>query len=284
MHDAPQQRRFISPVLLLAVLLCFFLSFFSVSCSSGVAQMKATVTGMDQVLGGEPEYSGFRPPPTGDGVTAANENKSQISPMALTGFAAIIVGVGLGLGLPRPRARWISGAVASGIGLVAVVINQVMIHQRAREALDHAASSMRDQLANNPIFGQSIPTPALELSDEPGFWVVTVLLGLVVAYNVFEVVVLQRRPNRLPRLAAGGTGGPVPPPLPPMSGSAPGWPPSPPARPQEIRPQARWPGSHVPPPRPQGPPPAYPPGRRQPPQQSPRQVPGHPPRYWPGNP
>ena len=283
MHDTPRQRRFISPVLLLAILLCFFLPFFSVSCGSGVAQMKATVTGMDQVLGGEPEYSGFRPPPTGDGVTA-QEQKTQISPTALTGFAAIIVGVGLGLGLPRPRARWISGTVASGIALVAVVINQVMIHQRAQEALDQAASSLRDQLANNPIFGQSIPTPALELSDEPGFWTVTVLLGLAITYNMFEVVVLKRRPSQPPRLAAAGAGAPVPPPLPPRNSSAPRWPPGPPARTQHSRPPAPWPGPHVPPPHPQGPPPAYPPGHRQPPQQPPGQMPGHPPRYWPGNP
>jgi Protein of unknown function (DUF2510) len=214
MLDAPQRRRFISPAVLLAVLLCFFLPFFSVSCSSGVGQMKATVSGMDQVLGGEPEYSGFRPPPIGEDATAADEQKSQISPAALIGFAAIIIGVGLGLGLPRPRARWISGAAASGIALVAVVVNQVMIHRRAKEGLDQAASTFRDQLGNNPIFGQSIPMPAFELIDESGFWVVTVLLGLVVAYNVFEVVVLQRGPNGLSRLAADGAGAPQPPPLP----------------------------------------------------------------------
>jgi hypothetical protein len=214
MPDTSQRRRFISPAVLLAALLCFFLPFFSVSCSSGVAQMKATVSGMDQVFGGEPKYSGFRPPPAGEDATAAHEQKSQISPSALIGFAAIIVGVGLGLGLPRPRARWISGAVASGIALVAVVVNQVMIHRRAKEALDQAASTFRDQLGNNPIFGQSIPLPALELGDEPGFWIVTVLLGLAVAYNVYEVVVLQRGPNRLPRPAADGTGAPKPPPVP----------------------------------------------------------------------
>ncbi len=214
MLDTSQRRRFISPAVLLAVLLCFFLPFFSVSCSSGVAEMKATVSGMDQVFGGEPAYSGFRPPPASESATAADEQKSQISPWALIGFAAIVVGVGLGLGLPRPRARWISGAVASGIALVAVVVNQVMIHRRAKEALNQAASTFRDQLGNNPIFGQSIPVPALELGDEPGFWIVTVLLGLAVVYNVYEVVVLQRGPNRLPRLAADGAGAPQPPPLP----------------------------------------------------------------------
>jgi hypothetical protein len=35
MHNAVQQRWFIGPILLRAVLLCFFLPFFSVSCSSG---------------------------------------------------------------------------------------------------------------------------------------------------------------------------------------------------------------------------------------------------------
>ncbi len=214
MRDTPQRRRFISPAVLLAVLLCFFLPFFSASCSSGVAQMKVTVSGMDQVFGGEPEYSGFRPPPAGENATSADEQKSQISPPALIGFAALVVGVGLGLGLPRPRARWISGAAASGTALVAVVINQVMIHQRAKEVFDQAASTFRDQLGNNPIFGQSIPAPALEFGDEPGFWIVTVLLGLAVAYNVYEVVAPQRGPNRLPMLTADGTGARQPPPLP----------------------------------------------------------------------
>ena len=176
--------------------------------------MKATVSGMDQVFGGEPEFSGFRPPPAAEDATAADEQKSQISPAALIGFAAIIVGFGLGLGLPGPTARWISGAVASGIALVAIVVNQVLIHRRAKEGLDQAAATFRDQLGNNSIFGQSIPTPAFELSDEPGFWVVTMLLGLVVAYNVFEVVILQRGPNRLSRLAADGASAPQPPLLP----------------------------------------------------------------------
>jgi hypothetical protein len=71
MLDAPQRRRFVSPAVLLAVLLCFFLPFASVSCSSGVGQMKATVTGMDQVFGGESDYTGFRPPPTAENTVVA---------------------------------------------------------------------------------------------------------------------------------------------------------------------------------------------------------------------
>ena len=129
--------------------------------------------------------SGFRPPPAAEDATAA-EDESQISPTALIGFAAIIVGGGLGLGLPRPRARWISGAVASGIAVVAVVVNQVMIHRRAKEALDQAASTFRDQLEPTRSSASRSPCPRSSSSDEPGFWVVTVLLGLVVAYNVYR--------------------------------------------------------------------------------------------------
>lgn len=224
MLDAPQhglrRRRFVSPAVLLAVLLCFLLPFFSVSCSSGVGQMKATVTGMDQVFGGEPEYSGFRPPPAGEDATGAGEENSRFSPWALTGFAAIVCGIGLGLGLPRPRARWTAGAVASGIALGVVVVNQVMVHGRAQEALDKAESTFREQLGSTPIFGQSIPMPVLELDDEPGFWVVSVLLGLVVAYNVVEIVVLQRGAEP-PPLTGGTTGTRQPPPLPSGNGAAP---------------------------------------------------------------
>jgi hypothetical protein len=229
MPDAPQRRRFISPAMLLAVLLCFFLPFFSVSCTAGVGQMQATVTGMDQVFGGEPEYSGFRPPAAAG--AAADEESSQVSPLALTGFATIVVGIGLGLGLPRPRVRWVSGAVASGIALVAVVVNQVMVHARAQEALDGAESSFRDQLGSSSIFGQAIPMPALELHDEPGFWIVTVLLGLVLAYNVYELAVHH------PRTTATVPGSPIPPPYP--QAAPPGYPPG----------------------HPQLPPPGYPPPR-----------------------
>jgi hypothetical protein len=277
MLDAPQRRRFISPAMLLAVLLCFFLPFFSVSCSAGVGQMKATVTGMDQVFGGEPEYTGFRPPPTAEGTTAVDEENSRISPSALIGFATIVVGVGLGAGLPRPGARWLSGAVASGIALVAVVVNQVMIHGRAQEALDKAESSFRNQLGNNPIFGQSIPTPVLELDDEPGFWVVTVLLGLVIVYNLWEFVGLQRGPSQ-PTLAADSAGAAYPSPLPPTT-SAPGWPQSRPPWPQGPQPTAAWPGSQHRSPHPQGLPPAFPPGDGQPPQQQPPPMPGYPPPH-----
>jgi hypothetical protein len=52
--------------------------------------------------------------------------------------------------------------VASGTAFVAVVVNQVMIHRRVQDALDQAASTLRDQLAANPVFGQSIPMPALD--------------------------------------------------------------------------------------------------------------------------
>ena len=186
--------------------------------------MKGSVTGMDQVFGGEPEYSGFRPP-AGSDATAAADEKTQFSPPALVGFAAIIIGVGLGVGRRgQPRARWISGAVASGIALTAVVVNQVMIHRRVQEALDHAASSFRSQAASVPMFGLSIPVPAFELGDEPGFWVVTVLLGLVVGYNLFEAVALQRRPNQLPSFASDGTGAPETVPLPRTDNRALGWP------------------------------------------------------------
>jgi hypothetical protein len=126
MLDVSQRRRLVSPALLLAALLCFFLPFFSVSCTSGAGQMKATVTGMDQVFGGEPEYTGFRPPPSATGGIAAGGENNGVSPSALVGFAAIIVGIGVGVGLPRPRDRWVSGAVASGIALVGVVVNQML--------------------------------------------------------------------------------------------------------------------------------------------------------------
>ena len=288
MLDAPQhalrRRRVVSPAMLLAVLLCFFLPFFSVSCSSGVGQMKATVTGMDQVFGGEPEYTGFRPPPpTGEGTTGAGEQNSWISPWALTGFAAIVGGIGLGLGLPRPRARWIAGAVASGIALVVVVVNQVMVHGRAQEALDKAESSFREQLGSTPIFGQSIPMPVLELDDEPGFWVVSVLLGLVVAYNVFEIVVLQRGVER-PPLTGGSAGTRQPPPLPSRNGAAPRPPQDPPTQPLGPRPTAPWSGPPYPSPRRQGLPPGCPPANWHSPQQPPRQVPSYPPGYPPSRP
>ena len=124
MLDAPR-RRLISPALLLAVLLCFFLPFFSVSCSSGVAQMKATVTGMDQVLGGEPEYTGFRPPPAAQGATAVPEESSRVSPPAVVGFVAILLGIGVGLGLPRPKARWLSGAAHPAMTITTASIHDV---------------------------------------------------------------------------------------------------------------------------------------------------------------
>jgi hypothetical protein len=275
MLDAPQRRRFVSPALLLAVLLCFFLPFFSVSCTSGVGQMKATVTGMDQVFGGEPEYTGFRPPPTAPGATAVDDENSRVSPGALIGFTAIVIGIGVGLGLPRPRARWLSGAVASGMALAAVVVNQVMVHDRAREGLDQAESTFRNQLGNNPIFGQSIPMPVFDLADEPGFWIVTVLLGLVLGYNVCEVVVLQRGANR-PDSAADGAGVPHPRPLPFTNSSAAGWSQGPTPRPQVTQPADAWPAPQYPPPHPHGPTPEYPASNRQPPQQPPPSVPGYP--------
>jgi hypothetical protein len=214
--DVSQRRRLVSPALLLAVLLCFFLPFFSVSCTSGVGQMKATVTGMDQVFGGEPEYMGFRPPPSATGGIAAGGENNGVSPSTLVGFAAIVVGIGVGLGLPRARDRWVSGAVASGIALVGVVVNQMLVHDRAREGLDRAESTFRSQLGDNPIFGQSFPVPVFDLEDEFGFWVVTTLLGLVLAYNVWELVALQRLSNR-------GSA-----PLSSANSAEPGWPQGPP--------------------------------------------------------
>ena len=226
MLDVSQRRRLVSPALLLAALLCFFLPFFSVSCTSGVGQMKATVTGMDQVFGGEPEYTGFRPPPSATGGIAAGGENNGVSASALIGFAAIVVGIGVGLGLPRARDRWGSGAVASGIALVGVVVNQMLVHDRAREGLDRAESTFRSQLGDNPIFGQSFPVPVFDLEDEFGFWVVTMLLGLVLAYNVWEVVALQRGSDR--GSAAESADGAQPAPLSSANRADPGWPQNPP--------------------------------------------------------
>lgn len=276
MLDAPQRRRFISPALLLAVLLCFFMPFFSVSCSAGVGQMRATVSGMDQVFGGEPEYTGFRPPPTAQGTTAADEQTSRISPPALVGFAATVVGIGVGLGLPRPRARRVAGAAASGVALVAVVVNQVMVHDRAQEVLDQVESSFRSQLGNNSIFGQSIPMPVFELDDEPGFWVVTVLLAVVLAYNVYEVVVFRRGSNR-PGVPANGADAPPTPPVSSTNSSAGEWPQAAPPRPHSSRPTDALPAPPHPHPYRHGPDPRYPAGDRQPPHQPPPPTPGHPP-------
>ena len=203
MSDASQRRRFVSPALLLAILLCFFMPFFSVSCTAGVGQMKATVTGMDQVVGGKPEYSGFRPPPTAQGTTASAEQNSRVSPSALVGFATIVVGIGVGLGLPRARARWMAGAAMSGIALVAVVVNQVMVHDRAEEALGQVESSFRSQLGNNPIFGRSIPTPCSSSMTSPGSGLSRVLLAVVLAYNVYEFVVSETGVERLGSAAEG---------------------------------------------------------------------------------
>src|SRR3954463_3127270 len=108
MLDVSQRRRLLSPAHVLPRLLFFSLPFFSVSCTSGVGQMKATVTGMDQVFGGEPEYTGLRPPPSATGGIAAGGENNGVSPAALIGFAAIVLGIGAGVGLPRPRARWVS--------------------------------------------------------------------------------------------------------------------------------------------------------------------------------
>ena len=189
MPDAPQRRRLVSPALLLAVLLCFFLPFFSVSCSSGFGQMEVSVTGMDQVVGGEPEYSGFRPPPS---TAASGGENSRVSPFAVVALLAVVVGIGAGLGLPRPRARRVWGAAAAGVGLVAVVANQVALHARAREAFDGAGASFRSQVGSNPFLGGSIPTPALELHDEAGFWLAAVLLAAAVAFNAYELAVAGR--------------------------------------------------------------------------------------------
>jgi hypothetical protein len=186
---------------------------------------------MDQVFGGEPEYSGFRPPPSATGGIAAGGENNGVSSWALTGFAAIVLGIGVGLGLPRPRARWMAGAAAGGIALAAVVVNQVMVHDRAQEGLDRAESTFRSQLGDNPIFARSFPTPVFDLDDEPGFWIVTVLLALVVAYTVWEVVALRRGPDR-PGPAADSTGTPQPS---PSSGRR-----SPSRNPSPPRPSVSW--------------------------------------------
>ncbi len=142
------------------------------------------------------------------------------------------------------------------------------------EGLDRAESTFRSQLGDNPIFGQSFPMPVFDLEDEPGFWVVTVLLGLVLAYNVWEVVALQRGPSG-PGLTADSVDGAQPAPLPSTNSAAPGWTQGPP--PQGTRPADAWPVATQSPLSPQGPPPGYPPGKRQPPQQPPS-APGYPPR------
>jgi len=199
-----------------------------------------------QAAPGAARITGFRPPPSATGGIAAGRENNGVSPSALIGFAAIVVGIGVGIGLPRARARWMADAAMSGIALVAVVVNQVMVHDRAEEALGQVESSFRSQLGNNPIFGRSVPTPVFELDDEPGFWIVTVLLAVVLAYNVYEFVVSRRGSSRLGS-AADGAGTPqTPPPPPPATSRAGGWP-------HGSQPMIAWPAPDHPQPHPQGP-------------------------------
>lgn len=214
MADSTQRRRFISPAGLFLVLLCFFLPFFSVSCSSGFGELSVTATGMDQVFNGRPDYSGYQP-------TAARTRDAEVgvSPLLVIALVAIVAGIGLGLGLPKPLARWAAGAGASLLALLLIVVNQIALHSRVNQELDTAAEGLGD----NP-FAASF-RPMITVSDGAGFWIAVVLLLALVGYNVVEVA-WQRSPNRRPRFLAGGASSQSPypsggRPAPPPPGQAP---------------------------------------------------------------
>ncbi|WP_116244302.1 hypothetical protein [Nocardiopsis sp. FIRDI 009] len=194
-------RRLISPSGLAFVLLCFFMPFFTVSCSGAMGDLAITYSGYDLAFNGLPSVDGSF---AGEFSDADREDlRSGVQVLALIPLILVVAGAATSAVLPRPFPRSVAAAAAAGLALVLVVVNQMVTHAGAREEMSSEAE-----------VDASMAT--IQTTAGVGFWFTFLVLLGVTVFSTVEIVLNRRRASGpsagapLGATAPQGTVGPPP--------------------------------------------------------------------------
>lgn len=169
--------RWLSPPIFGVIILSFFLPFLAVSCQGqGGAADLVTLTGLDLVLGGEPEVNEALTAEQFGGEVAPTD-ETDPEPFAIAAFGLAIVG--LAIGWLRPRLARVAAGVAALLGIVALIVLRFRLESQVSEQ------------AGGEIPGE-IPL-SFSISYKPGYWIALLLFAAAAVVEGVSIVLEARR-------------------------------------------------------------------------------------------
>jgi hypothetical protein len=194
--------RLLSPAGFGLVLLLFLFPFVTVACSAEGANVDASFTGLDFVVGGEPDITGTNvDSEVGPELSATFIDFYDAEPLAI--IAAVLLLAGMAVAVIRERQ--LRATISAALAAVVVVLLAIAVFVRAPSKVDEAMDWFRAQAdLEDPIDTTTSPTIV--------FWIA---IGLLLALAVWQGYEAVRA--RTPEVVAGPS--PVPPDLPPPTPS-----------------------------------------------------------------
>jgi hypothetical protein len=182
MNQRAPVGRLLSPAGFGLVLLMFLLPFLSVSCEAEGAEFVGTFTGIDMVVGGEPDLIA---PGTDEDAQEAQKtlvtifhDHLDLEPLAL--LAGLVILGGMAGALIRERlARHATGAGLAVLGAALLVAAQLRVAGRVRDAIQS-------------VLGPESPEP--HVTSRFGFWMAVAVLVALTAGHLVALILGWRAP------------------------------------------------------------------------------------------
>jgi hypothetical protein len=192
--------RLLSPAGFGLVLLFFLMPFLSVSCGSGQETAVGTFTGIDMVVGGEPDLvvsamTDEEAQEAQRGIVAMFADQLDAEPLAI--LAALVVLLAMAAGLVRERLA--RHALALGLGVLATALLAGAV-VRATATIDEALRALSDAASDQPDI-----STAYEVDLRYGFWLcVSLLAALTIGHGLALVRAWRAPPPAEPAYALEG--------------------------------------------------------------------------------
>jgi hypothetical protein len=184
MNERTLIGRLLSPAGFGLVLLLFLLPFLSVSCGSGAETAVGTFTGIDMVVGGEPDLvvaamTDEEAQEAQQGIVAMFRDQLDLEPLAI--LAALVLLLAMAAGLVRERLA--RHALASGLAvLAAAMLSGAVV--RAMSRINDALRSITEEQG----------TDGYAVDIRYGFWLCVAVLGALTVGHALALVRAWRAP------------------------------------------------------------------------------------------
>jgi hypothetical protein len=201
MNERTLIGRLLSPAGFGLVVLLFLLPFLSVSCGSGEETAVGTFTGIDMVVGGEPDLvvssmTDEEAQEAQRGIVAMFRDQIDLEPLAL--LAGLVLLAAMAAGLVRERMARHGLAVGLAVLATALLSGAVV---RSMSRIDEALRSISEE----PSAG------GYEVDLRYGFWLCVAVLGVLTVGHALALVQAWRAPPAKPPEAAEAVNGEPPP-------------------------------------------------------------------------
>ncbi len=182
--------RLLSPAGFGLTLLLFLLPFVSSSCDTAEGPVHATFTGVDMLVGGEPDITGPLPLSAEDEQMLFSLINVAVDTEPWAVIAAIVIFVGMVWGVVRERLARYAGA--TGLAVLAIAL-LVAAELNSISKLKDVRSTRIADLAGGQLTGPTQP--------RIGFWLAVATLAVLAAGNAIALGRAWRDPGRREQLA-----------------------------------------------------------------------------------